>query len=107
MELSSFYLKSSSKPLNETALSRCIALLGDLCSDVVIRMQMAENQECWQACLSFVNQCWTENSVIRYPECLYAILGLMMNLSLEPNSVTEVIYKPASLCDLRTSEILL
>ncbi|KAG8141635.1 hypothetical protein E2320_007222 [Naja naja] len=82
-------LLSSPKALNETALSQCIALLGDLCSDVVIRMQMAENQECWQACLSFVNQCWIENSVIRYPECLYAVLGLMMNLSLEPNSVIE------------------
>uniref|UniRef100_A0A8C5S1B0 Tetratricopeptide repeat protein 12 n=1 Tax=Laticauda laticaudata TaxID=8630 RepID=A0A8C5S1B0_LATLA len=90
-------LLSSSKPLNETALSRCIALLGDLCSDVVIRMQMAENQECWQACLSFVTQCWTENSIIRYPECLYAVLGLMMNLSLEPNSVIEELAE--EICD--------
>ncbi|XP_026564783.1 tetratricopeptide repeat protein 12 [Pseudonaja textilis] len=90
-------LLSSSKPLNEAALSRCIALLGDLCSDMVIRMQMAENQECWQACLSFANQCWTENSITRYPECLYAVLGLMMNLSLEPNSVIEELAE--EICD--------
>ncbi|KAL7981621.1 hypothetical protein Chor_005709 [Crotalus horridus] len=107
MKLFFFSLKSSSKPLKETVLSQCIALMGDLCSDVVIRMQMTENQECWQACLSFVNQCWTENSVTRYPGCLHAVLGLMMNLSLEPNSVIEVIYKSASLYGLRTSGILI
>ncbi|XP_039206453.1 tetratricopeptide repeat protein 12 isoform X1 [Crotalus tigris] len=90
-------LLSSSKPLKETVLSQCIALMGDLCSDVVIRMQMTENQECWQACLSFVNQCWIENSVARYPECLHAVLGLMMNLSLEPNSVIEELAE--EICD--------
>ncbi|XP_070808735.1 tetratricopeptide repeat protein 12 [Pituophis catenifer annectens] len=90
-------LLSSSKALNETVLVRCIAIMGDLCSDVVIRMQMSENQECWQACLNFVNHCWNENSVARYPECLYAILGLMMNLSLEPNSVVEELAE--EICD--------
>ncbi|XP_058050841.1 tetratricopeptide repeat protein 12 isoform X2 [Ahaetulla prasina] len=91
-------LLSSSKAPNETVLSRCIAIMGDLCSDLVIRIQMSENQECWQACLSFVNQCWNENSVARYPECLYAILGLMMNLSLEPNSVVEELAE--EICDM-------
>ncbi|XP_063167071.1 tetratricopeptide repeat protein 12 isoform X1 [Candoia aspera] len=82
-------LLGSSKTLNEVILSRCIAIMGDLCSDMVIRMQMTENQECWQACLGFVNECWTKDSITRYPECLYAVLGLMMNLSLAHSSVIE------------------
>ncbi|XP_070621697.1 tetratricopeptide repeat protein 12 isoform X2 [Erythrolamprus reginae] len=90
-------LLSSSKRLNEAALSRCIALMGDLCSDVFIRVQMMENPECWQACLSFVNHCWNGSSVSRYTESLLAILGLMMNLSLEPNSVVEELAE--EICD--------
>ncbi|KAM6431925.1 tetratricopeptide repeat protein 12 isoform 1-T1 [Liasis olivaceus] len=89
-------LLSCSETLNEAALGRCIAIMGDLCSDTVIRVQMTENQECWQACLSFVNECWTQNSVTRYPECLYAVLGLMMNLSLEPNSIIEELAEEIS-----------
>ncbi|XP_061449110.1 tetratricopeptide repeat protein 12 isoform X3 [Rhineura floridana] len=78
-------LLGSVKTVNELALAQCIAIMGDLCSDMVIQMQMTESLECWQACLSFVDECWTESKATRYPECLYALLGLMMNLSLQPN----------------------
>ncbi|KAH0623346.1 hypothetical protein JD844_031585 [Phrynosoma platyrhinos] len=75
--------ESPVKTVNELALAQCIAVMGDLCSDVVIRLQMAESQECWQACVNFVDECWVESKVTRYPECLYAVLGLMMNLSVQ------------------------
>ncbi|XP_053126003.1 tetratricopeptide repeat protein 12 isoform X2 [Hemicordylus capensis] len=78
-------LLSSVKTVNRPALTQCIAAMGDLCSDLVIRMQMAESPECWQACLSLADECWPGDNITRYPECLYAVLGFMMNLSLEPN----------------------
>ena len=46
--------KTSVRRVNEPALAQCIAVLGDLCSDMVIRLQMVESQECWQVCLSLV-----------------------------------------------------
>ncbi|XP_066495472.1 tetratricopeptide repeat protein 12 isoform X2 [Tiliqua scincoides] len=82
-------LLSSVETVNQLALAQCIAIMGDLCSDVVIQMQMVESQECWQACLGLVDECWPGNKVVRYPECLYAVLGLLMNLSLEPSSVLQ------------------
>uniref|UniRef100_A0A6J0TKF5 Tetratricopeptide repeat protein 12 isoform X1 n=2 Tax=Pogona vitticeps TaxID=103695 RepID=A0A6J0TKF5_9SAUR len=82
-------LLTSVRRVNEPALAQCIAVLGDLCSDMVIRLQMVESQECWQACLSLVDECWKENKVTRYPESLYAVLGLMMNLSLEHSLIMQ------------------
>uniref|UniRef100_A0A8B9NY71 TTC12 protein n=1 Tax=Apteryx owenii TaxID=8824 RepID=A0A8B9NY71_APTOW len=38
----------------ERALAHCIGIMGDLCADVVMRKQMADCQECWQACLKLV-----------------------------------------------------
>ncbi|XP_042333359.1 tetratricopeptide repeat protein 12 [Sceloporus undulatus] len=76
-------LLSSVKKVNELALAQCIAVMGDLCSDVVIQLQMAESYECWQACVNFVDECWVESKGTRYPESLYAVLGLMMNLSVQ------------------------
>uniref|UniRef100_A0A8C4YPW7 Tetratricopeptide repeat domain 12 n=1 Tax=Gopherus evgoodei TaxID=1825980 RepID=A0A8C4YPW7_9SAUR len=48
------FLKKTVKQVNQPALTQCIGIMGDLCADVVIRLQMAENQECWQACLKLV-----------------------------------------------------
>uniref|UniRef100_A0A8C8VKN8 Uncharacterized protein n=1 Tax=Pelusios castaneus TaxID=367368 RepID=A0A8C8VKN8_9SAUR len=45
------FLKKTVKQVNQPALAQCIAIMGDLCADVVIRLQMAESQECWQAYL--------------------------------------------------------
>ncbi|KAF1444756.1 Tetratricopeptide repeat protein 12, partial [Spheniscus mendiculus] len=54
----------------------------------IIRMQMAECKECWQACLKLVDECF-DVSVPKYQECLFAVLGLMMNLLLESNAIIQ------------------
>uniref|UniRef100_A0A663M022 Tetratricopeptide repeat domain 12 n=1 Tax=Athene cunicularia TaxID=194338 RepID=A0A663M022_ATHCN len=48
-------LLTSAKLVNQAALASCIGIMGNLCADVVIRMQMAESKECWQACLKLVD----------------------------------------------------
>ncbi|XP_033027765.1 tetratricopeptide repeat protein 12 isoform X3 [Lacerta agilis] len=104
-------LLSSAETLNKLGLAHCIAIMGDICSDVVIRMQMTESPDCWQACLSFLDKCWNKGTAIRYPECLYALLGLMMNLSLEPNLLLqdlaiEISGKCMSLFDCKEGRIV-
>ncbi|XP_053222852.1 tetratricopeptide repeat protein 12 isoform X3 [Podarcis raffonei] len=104
-------LLSSAETLNELGLAHCIAIMGDMCSDVVIRMQMTESPDCWQACLSFLDECWNKGKATRYPECLYALLGLMMNLSLEPNLLLqdlaiEISGKCMSLFDCKEGRIV-
>ncbi|XP_054854513.1 tetratricopeptide repeat protein 12 isoform X2 [Eublepharis macularius] len=89
-------LLNSVQAVNQTALGRCISVMGELCSDKVVRMQMAESQECWQAALSLVDACWAEGKATRYPECLHAVLALMMNLSLEPSLVIQELAEETS-----------
>ncbi|KAM6334647.1 tetratricopeptide repeat protein 12 isoform 2-T2 [Alca torda] len=81
-------LLTSAKLVNQAALARCIGIMGNLCADVVIRMQMAECKECWQACLKLVDECF-DVSTPKYQDCLFAVLGLMMNLLLESNGVIQ------------------
>ncbi|KAM9255679.1 tetratricopeptide repeat protein 12 isoform 2-T2 [Cariama cristata] len=81
-------LLTSAKLVNQAALARCIGIMGNLCADVVIRMQMAECKECWQACLKLVDECF-DVSTPKYQECLFAVLGLMMNLLLESNVIIQ------------------
>ncbi|NXC20665.1 TTC12 protein, partial [Corythaeola cristata] len=78
----------SAKLVNQAALAHCIGIMGNLCADAVIRMQMAECKECWQACLKLVDECF-DVSTPKYQECLFAVLGLMMNLLLEPNVIIQ------------------
>uniref|UniRef100_A0A669QI94 Uncharacterized protein n=1 Tax=Phasianus colchicus TaxID=9054 RepID=A0A669QI94_PHACC len=47
-------LLASAKLVDQAALSRCIGIMGNLCADAAIRVQMAECNECWQACLQLV-----------------------------------------------------
>ncbi|XP_054079158.1 tetratricopeptide repeat protein 12 isoform X4 [Rissa tridactyla] len=81
-------LLTSVKLVNQAALARCIGIMGNLCADVVIRMQMAECKECWQACLKLVDECFDVGTP-KYQECLFAVLGLMMNLLLESNGIIQ------------------
>ncbi|XP_074750980.1 tetratricopeptide repeat protein 12 isoform X3 [Strix uralensis] len=81
-------LLTSAKLVNQAALACCIGIMGNLCADVVIRMQMAECKECWQACLKLVDECF-DVSTPKYRECLFAVLGLMMNLLLESNVIIQ------------------
>ncbi|XP_074018579.1 tetratricopeptide repeat protein 12 [Numenius arquata] len=81
-------LLTSAELVNQAALARCIGMMGNLCADAVIRMQMAESKECWQACLKLVDECF-DVSTPKYQECLFAVLGLMMNLLLESNGIIQ------------------
>ncbi|NXW01178.1 TTC12 protein, partial [Fregetta grallaria] len=81
-------LLTSAKLVNQATLAHCIGIMGNLCADVVIRMQMAECKECWQACLKLVDEHF-DVSTPKYQECLFAVLGLMMNLLLESNVVIQ------------------
>ncbi|XP_010156648.1 PREDICTED: tetratricopeptide repeat protein 12, partial [Eurypyga helias] len=81
-------LLTSARLVNQEALARCIGIMGNLCADGAIRAQMAECQECWQACLKLLDECF-DVSTPRYRECLFAVLGLMMNLLLESNMIIQ------------------
>ncbi|NXE23377.1 TTC12 protein, partial [Ardeotis kori] len=81
-------LLTSARLVNQAALARCIGVMGNLCADVVIRTQMAECKECWQACLKLVDECF-HVSTPEYQECVFAALGLMMNLLLESNVIIQ------------------
>ncbi|NXI56413.1 TTC12 protein, partial [Chloroceryle aenea] len=77
-------LLASAKLVNQAALARCVGIVGNLCADAVIRRQMAQCEECWQACLKLVDEHF-DVSTPAYQECVFAVLGLMMNLLLESN----------------------
>ncbi|XP_019478410.1 tetratricopeptide repeat protein 12 isoform X2 [Meleagris gallopavo] len=81
-------LLASAKLVDQTALSCCIGIMGNLCADAAIRVHMAECKECWQACLQLVDGC-ADVGTPKYRECVFAVLGLMMNLLLESNSVIQ------------------
>ncbi|XP_014805045.1 PREDICTED: tetratricopeptide repeat protein 12 isoform X2 [Calidris pugnax] len=81
-------LLTSAELVNQAALAHCIGIMGNLCADAAIRMQMAECKECWQACLKLVDECY-DVSTPKYQECLFAVLGLMMNLLLESNGIIQ------------------
>ncbi|NXX79653.1 TTC12 protein, partial [Urocolius indicus] len=81
-------LLTSAKLVNQAALARCIGIMGNLCADAVIRTQMAECKECWQACLKFVGEGF-DDSTPKYHACVFAVLGLMMNLLLESNGIIQ------------------
>ncbi|NXN91901.1 TTC12 protein, partial [Rhinopomastus cyanomelas] len=81
-------LLSSAKVVNQAALARCIGIMGNLCADADIRMQMAKSKECWQACLKLLDKSFAVSSA-KFQECMFAVLGLMMNLLLESNVIIQ------------------
>ncbi|NXU55649.1 TTC12 protein, partial [Turnix velox] len=81
-------LLTSAKLVNQAALAHCIGIMGNLCADAAIRVQMAESKECWQACLQLLDDC-SAVSTSESQECLFAVLGLMMNLLLESNGIIQ------------------
>uniref|UniRef100_A0A8B9TKU7 Tetratricopeptide repeat protein 12 n=1 Tax=Anas platyrhynchos TaxID=8839 RepID=A0A8B9TKU7_ANAPL len=74
---------TSAKMVNQAALAQCIGIMGNLCADTVIRMQMADCKECWQACIKLV--------VRRLDGSLQHLLGLMMNLLKCKNSLNKIV----------------
>uniref|UniRef100_A0A8C2TP62 Tetratricopeptide repeat domain 12 n=1 Tax=Coturnix japonica TaxID=93934 RepID=A0A8C2TP62_COTJA len=49
-----FSIINDNKLVDQAALACCIGIMGNLCADATIRVQMAECSECWQACLQLV-----------------------------------------------------
>ncbi|XP_032565637.1 tetratricopeptide repeat protein 12 isoform X1 [Chiroxiphia lanceolata] len=70
------------------ALSCAISIMGSLCADPGIRSHMAQSRECWQGCLQLLEGS-PEGSTPSYQECVFAVLGLMMNLLLESNGIIQ------------------
>ncbi|XP_018081444.1 tetratricopeptide repeat protein 12 isoform X1 [Xenopus laevis] len=81
-------LRSSNMVSREVVL-QCIGLLGHLIEDVNIRSQASESPECWDACIIFLEECSLLVAEDEKSQFLSAILGLMLNLSLEMNSTIQ------------------
>ncbi|XP_071756801.2 tetratricopeptide repeat protein 12 [Centroberyx gerrardi] len=62
---------------NQHVLPPLISAIGCLARDDVIRHNMADNPECWEAFLVAMKQC----SACEYKEIHYPMLGLIINLS--------------------------
>ncbi|NWR48118.1 TTC12 protein, partial [Regulus satrapa] len=82
--------------VNPAALARALALLGSLCADVGLRAQLAGSRECWQACLQLLQDGCPDASSPGYQQCVFAALGLMMNLLLESNGTIQDFAVPIS-----------
>ncbi|NXR53593.1 TTC12 protein, partial [Hippolais icterina] len=83
------------RQVNQAALARGVAVLGSLCADVGLRAQLAQSRECWQACLQLLDGAPGASSP-GYQQCVFAVLGLMMNLLLEANGTVQDFAVPIS-----------
>ncbi|NWT03248.1 TTC12 protein, partial [Mionectes macconnelli] len=81
-------LLASARQVNLAALSCAIGIVGSLCADPGIRTQLAESRDCWQGCLKLLEES-LDGSTPSYQECVFAVLGLMMNLLLESNGIIQ------------------
>ncbi|NXC26571.1 TTC12 protein, partial [Campylorhamphus procurvoides] len=79
--------------VNQAALACAIGTMGSLCAEPGLRGTMAESRECWQGCLKLLVKgpggCWQLGNTPSYQECVFAVLGLMMNLLLESNGIIQ------------------
>ncbi|NXR85864.1 TTC12 protein, partial [Hypocryptadius cinnamomeus] len=82
------------RQVQQAALARAVAVLGSLCADVGLRAQLAQSRECWQACLELLDGC--PDASPGYQQCVFAVLGLMMNLLLESNGTIQDFAVPIS-----------
>ncbi|XP_009074349.1 PREDICTED: tetratricopeptide repeat protein 12, partial [Acanthisitta chloris] len=76
------------RQVNQPALACAIGLMGNLCVGAAARGQLAGSRECWQSCLELLDGS-LQVSTPSYQECVFAVLGLMMNLLLESNGVIQ------------------
>ncbi|XP_070283044.1 tetratricopeptide repeat protein 12 [Myotis yumanensis] len=81
-------LKRDPKEVNTSALSQCVAIMGNLSADAATRRQMSASEEFGDACLGLMARC--EEDVDLSRDVIYALLGLMMNLCLQSPFVSEV-----------------
>ncbi|XP_029429052.1 tetratricopeptide repeat protein 12 [Rhinatrema bivittatum] len=82
--------------VNAAALPQSIAVLGNLSLDTVMRGQMSACELCWKACLEAVDKCQVHTPGSSSRDLLFAILGLMVNLSLEQNAVIQEYAGPVT-----------
>ncbi|NXD42662.1 TTC12 protein, partial [Copsychus sechellarum] len=82
------------RQVNQAALARAVGVLGSLCADVGLRAQLAQSRECWQACLQLLDGC--PDGSPGYQQCVFAVLGLLMNLLLESNGTIQDLAVPIS-----------
>ncbi|XP_064490703.1 tetratricopeptide repeat protein 12 isoform X3 [Pseudopipra pipra] len=81
-------LLACARGVDLAALSCAIGIMGSLCADPGIRSRVAQSRECWQGCLQLLEES-PEGSTPSYQECVFALLGLMMNLLLESNGTIQ------------------
>ncbi|NXM74562.1 TTC12 protein, partial [Serilophus lunatus] len=81
-------LLASARLVNQAALACAIGIMGSLCAEPGTRSQLGQSRECWQGCLQLLDE-GLGGSTPRYQECVFAVLGLMMNLLLESNGIIQ------------------
>uniref|UniRef100_H3BFT5 Tetratricopeptide repeat domain 12 n=1 Tax=Latimeria chalumnae TaxID=7897 RepID=H3BFT5_LATCH len=104
-------LKKNIKLANQSVLPQCISVMGNLASDEVIRKQLSESKECWEACLTAMDDCLLLGNEADYRETLFMLLGLMVNLSLKSSceiqeKAVAITSRCLSLLSSRDGEIL-
>ncbi|XP_036114086.1 tetratricopeptide repeat protein 12 [Molossus molossus] len=81
-------LRRDPKVTNTSALSQCVAVMGNLSADAATRRQMSASEEFGGACLDLMARCEEDGDPSR--DVVYALLGLLMNLCLQPPPLAEV-----------------
>ncbi|NWU77852.1 TTC12 protein, partial [Onychorhynchus coronatus] len=81
-------LLACASQVNLAALSCALGVVGTLCAEPGTRSQLAGSRECWQGCLKLLEEI-PDGSTPGYQECVFAVLGLMMNLLLESNGIIQ------------------
>ncbi|NXF09774.1 TTC12 protein, partial [Smithornis capensis] len=80
-------LLACARQVNQAALACAIGTMGSLCAEPGARRQLAGSRECWQGCLELLDG-GLEGST-EYQQCVFAVLGLLMNLLLESNGIIQ------------------
>ncbi|NXE93607.1 TTC12 protein, partial [Menura novaehollandiae] len=88
-------LLGCARQVQQGPLARVVGSVGSLCADVEIRAQLAQSRLCWQACLELLDGALAV-STPGYQQCVFAVLGLMMNLLLESNGIIQHFAVPIS-----------
>ncbi|XP_043532486.1 tetratricopeptide repeat protein 12 isoform X1 [Chiloscyllium plagiosum] len=71
------------KLVNKQVFPQCISIIGSFATDKAISGQIAGREEYWESCLAAIDEAISSVPETDYRETLYALLGLMVNLSVE------------------------